>query len=233
MRVGTSLEPVGVPLVLRYRGPVSERWFERQLRWLRRAGLRGVSMRELLAARPEGRAGGLVGLTFDDGCRDFAAYAMPALERYGCTATVFIVAGPLGRHHGWDERGPRYPRMTANQVRQLAQAGIEIGSHGLHHISLSTAGPAVLDAEVRGSRALLRELTGQDVAGFCYPYGHVSAGALVAVRSAGYDYACAVSGSSHTGRYTLPRTTVGERDGPLRLSAKWARHRMRWGGAAR
>src|ERR1700755_2744426 len=70
--------------------------FERHMRWLRSRGLRGVSMEELLRATAQGRASRMVGLTFDDGYQDFVANAMPILQRYGFTATMFVLAGRLG-----------------------------------------------------------------------------------------------------------------------------------------
>ena len=59
------------------------------LRLLRRLGLRGVSLRELLAASDRGTAAGLVGLTFDDGYADFLDHAVPVLARHGMTATLY------------------------------------------------------------------------------------------------------------------------------------------------
>src|SRR4051794_14236825 len=83
-----------------YRVTVSPERFDRQLRWLRRNRLRGASMGEVLRARRRDR---LVGLTFDDGYRDFLTHALPVLDRYGFTATVFVIAGALGGHNHWDE----------------------------------------------------------------------------------------------------------------------------------
>src|SRR4051812_6382958 len=96
-----------------YRITVEPRRFDRQLRWLRRRGLRGGGMGELLRARRAGRGAGLVGLTFDDGYRDFVTEAVPTLQRYRFTAPVFVVAAGIGAHNAWDEPGPRKPLMTA------------------------------------------------------------------------------------------------------------------------
>jgi peptidoglycan/xylan/chitin deacetylase (PgdA/CDA1 family) len=197
--------------------------FDQQLRWLRRRGRRGVAMRELLA----GPAAGLVGLTFDDGYRDFATEVMPALLRYGFSATVFVVAGSIGEHNSWDEPGPRKPLMTADEVRRAADAGFEIGSHSLVHRRMPELSDGELFDHVRRSRLQLSALIGGEVTGFCYPYGAAGAREAEAVREAGYDYACAVHPVDPRGRHTIPRTFVGDRDGGARLWAKAARHRVR------
>lgn len=203
---------------------VSPARFEQQLSWLRRRGLTGTSVRELLHARRHGNGRNLVGLTFDDGYTDFAHTVVPLLLRYGFTATVFVIAGRLGGENAWDPEGPRKPLMTAEQVGRIASAGMEIGSHGMHHQRLPGLTPASLHEEVEASRSVLREVTGQQVEGFCYPYGDVSDRVVRAVRSTGYDYGCAIWRSGLSGRHALPRTYVGEPDRSLRLRAKRLRH---------
>ncbi|MFJ6382459.1 polysaccharide deacetylase family protein [Kitasatospora sp. NPDC092039] len=201
--------------------------FRRQLRWLATRGLRGVSVGALMRAHREGAAAGLVGLSFDDGYRDFVEEAMPALAEYGFTATVYVVADRLGGYNDWDRRGPRKPLMTARQVRETAAAGVEIGSHGLTHRRLAGLDARDLAAQVADSRHLLEDLTGRAVGGFCYPYGSLDAAAVEAVAQAGYAYGCAVSPGAHGGVYALPRCYVGDRDGPLHLTAKLVRDRWR------
>jgi peptidoglycan/xylan/chitin deacetylase (PgdA/CDA1 family) len=237
---GRDTGPAPAPLILMYhsvtryqtdpyRVTVDPRRFDRQLRWLRRRGRRGVSVRELLAARDgggPGAAAGLVALTFDDGYRDFTTEVMPALARYGFTATVYVLPGRFGGHNGWDTPGPRKELMSADEVRAVAAAGLEVGSHGLLHRKLPELDPAELAEEVGGSRRALADLLGRDVPGFCFPYGHAGAREVDAVRAAGYDYACAIWRSELTGRHALPRTFVGDRDTAPRLYAKWARHRL-------
>jgi peptidoglycan/xylan/chitin deacetylase (PgdA/CDA1 family) len=212
-----------------YKATVSPQRFERQMRWLRSNGLRGVSMGELLGAMGERRARGLVGLTFDDGYQDFVSYAMPVLQRYGFTATVFALPGRLGGHNEWDPSRPRKELLTANELRAMAQAGVEIGSHGLMHVSLPDADDAVLSAETVHSRAILQELLGHQVRGFCYPYGDMDARVVAAVQAAGYDYACAIAPSPAIGRYAIPRTPIHDGDSSWRLYAKWIRSGLQVG----
>jgi peptidoglycan/xylan/chitin deacetylase (PgdA/CDA1 family) len=235
-----TAELTSLPLVLMYhsvvrceddpfRITVSPRRFAEQMRWLARLGAAGCSMSELLDGGSDDRAGARVGLTFDDGYRDFVTGALPVLREFGFTATVFVVAGRLGGDNGWDRQGPRKALMSAEHVRAVADAGMEIGSHGLRHVRLTSVPEAQLHAEVGLSRELLEDVTGRPVTGFCYPYGAVSEREADAVSRAGYRYGCAVLSSPSPGRYALPRTYVGDRDGALRLLAKWARHRVRAG----
>ncbi|MEU9129748.1 polysaccharide deacetylase family protein [Kitasatospora sp. NPDC048540] len=206
---------------------VSPQRFAAQMAWLHRTGRRGVSVRELLTARRAGRAAGLVGLTFDDGYADFARYAVPVLREYGFTATAYVVPDLLGTENGWDAEGPRKKLLTVDQVTELASAGWEIGSHGLGHQALPGLPADLLATQCRESRRALEDLVGGPVTGFCYPYGAVDLPAALAVRDAGYDYACAIQHSQLTGRFALPRCYVGDRDGALRLLAKHGRHRLR------
>jgi peptidoglycan/xylan/chitin deacetylase (PgdA/CDA1 family) len=228
----------GVPLILMYHSiqpytadpylvTVSPPRFEQQMRWLRRRGLRGTSVRELLAARAAGAGRDLVGLTFDDGYADFAGHALPVLRRYGFSGTVFVIAGRLGGDNAWDPDGPRKPLLDAGQVGRLAAAGIEIGSHGLAHRRLTGAHDA-LDEEIDGSRQILAEATGQPPAGFCYPYGAIDATVVSRVRAAGYGYGCAIWPSAYAGPHALPRSFVGEADTAPRLWAKTLRHWLTW-----
>lgn len=198
---------------------VAPQRLERQLAWLARCGLRGVSVRELLAARSRRR---LVGLTFDDGYADFLEHALPALRRRGFTATVYIVADRLGgaNEWDWDAGAAAKPLMDGDGVLECAKAGMEIGSHGMRHLALTKADPDVAAREIAASRELLADLIHAEIAGYCYAYGDHDARAVELVREAGYDYACAVQRSAWSGRYALPRSYIGEADTWPRLLAK-------------
>ncbi|MER6092121.1 polysaccharide deacetylase family protein [Streptomyces bluensis] len=211
-----------------YRLTVSPGRLARQLGWLRRRGLRGVSMADLLAARARGGGRNLVGLTFDDGYTDFVDLAVPLLRRHGFGATVFVLPGRLDGENAWDALGPR-KRLLGEQGIRVAAAteGIEVGSHGLTHIDLTRADAETLRAEVADSRALLSELTGTDIQGFCYPYGYLDQRVLDAVRDAGYRYACAVDPGPLNGVHALPRIHIGENDTSVRLFLKHRLHRLR------
>ena len=88
------------------------------------------------AKRPlPGRA---VIITFDDGYRDFLTEAWPLLAQYGFSATVFLVAGKVGRTNEWDHHyGQEIPLLGWEEIRGLQKEGIEFGSHSMSHRPLT------------------------------------------------------------------------------------------------
>jgi peptidoglycan/xylan/chitin deacetylase (PgdA/CDA1 family) len=226
-----------VPLVLMYHRvgevdhdphslAVSPWRFAQQMAWLKRRGLRGVAIGKLVDAMYSGRKKGLVGITFDDGYGDLVDHVPGLLQHYGFSATVFVVTRRLGSVNDWDENTP-WPLLDVDGLRQLADGGFEIASHGRTHVSLAGMDPARLREETYGSRTDLDELLGGQIRGFAYPYGSVDAPARAAVRGAGYTYACAVFAPRQVqSLLALPRIFVGERDGRVRLTAK--RFLFRW-----
>jgi peptidoglycan/xylan/chitin deacetylase (PgdA/CDA1 family) len=206
---------------------VSPARFAEQMAWLARRGLRGVGMAELVDAMRAGRQRGLVGLTFDDGYTNVLETALPVLRQHGFGATAYIISDRLGGTNEWDE-GPVWQLMTGDQVRELAAAGIEIGSHAATHMRLAGASPAQLTAEISESRTSLGALLGTEIRGFAFPYGSMDAASRQAVRDAGYEYACAVEASkAEIGLMALPRLYVGEQDDARRMTVKRLLYRGR------
>lgn len=153
--------------------------FSAQMDWLASHGYHPITFDDLhayfegkkpLPARP-------VVLTFDDGHLDFFTTAFPILQAHGFKAVSYIVPGFLGTY--------RY--MTAAEVKQLNRSGlVEIGSHTVHHVNLTTASPANLFFEVDASKKMLEDLLGHPILDFCYPSGRFNAAVLAAVGDAGY-----------------------------------------------
>lgn len=196
--------------------------FQAQMRHLKQRNLRGVSMRELCRAVSMGNAKRLVGLTFDDGYENFLQNALPVLERFGFSATVFVVGGMLGEENNWAFRHDPRPQMKllgVEGIREVSARGMEVGSHSMTHSKLSGLEPELLEKEVSDSRRILSEVLGEAVDGFCYPYGALDITSIQAVRRARYAYACAVITRVERNVYDLPRITVVE-DDLLRFATK-------------
>ena len=194
--------------------------------YLKRRRLSGVSMKELYWAYIAGQTKGLIGLTFDDGYEDFLSTALPILNSLGFSATVFVVAGKLGGENDWEHQGASRPKLKlldTEGIREVVKQGMEIGSHTVSHPHLSGLKIETMDPEVGGSRETISDIIGSPVDGFCYPYGDLDSGAILAARRAGYLYACATKKRIDNSVYDWPRIFVGEKDSPLRLRLKLLR----------
>ncbi len=174
---------------------VKERDFDWQLGTLQRLGYRGVALSDLFDSPERGStATRRVVLTFDDGYRGIKERALPALLSRGFTATVFVVADRIGGVNDWDGETPPEPLLTADEIREMHGAGIEIGSHGATHRALTGLDDADLAREVAGSRETIERITGAPVTSFCYPYGNFDDRVVEAVRAAGYRAATVIRG---------------------------------------
>ena len=104
--------------------------------------------------------GQAVCLTFDDGTSDHAQVGR-LLQQHGLTGTFFVVAGRIG--------APGC--LSAAQIRDLAAQGHRIGSHTMTHRQLPTLSDAEIADEIRTSRAVLEDLSGQTVDWLAPPGG--------------------------------------------------------------
>lgn len=182
--------------------------FERQMAYLRAAGAHTITMTQLMRALSTGAAlpPRAVALTFDDGYADFATAAAPIMERYGEVGTDYVVSGFVGR--------PNY--MTADQVLQVAAAGMAIGAHTVHHINLTKAPLAVAAYEIEGSKQDLEGMLQRPVNDFAYPYGGRDPEVEKLVERAGFhDAVTTEPGSTQylSQRFELRRVRVGAGDG--------------------
>lgn len=134
------------------------------------AGLVVVSMVStgLLASNaPADDCGPALSITFDDGYRSVHAEAFPVLEDLGVRATTYAITGQVGG--GFEDR----PLMTWEQLRELQDAGWEVGSHSRTHPDLRNVSDEQLQDEVVGSRQDLID-HGITPATMAAPYGHTN-----------------------------------------------------------
>jgi len=174
---------------------VTRERFEAQLAALARRGFTTVTFRDVAAHLDGGRRlpRRPILLTFDDGYADNHALALPLLRQYGMTGVVFLVGDPAIRANVWDAGSgePAVPLLDDAQVREMAAAGIEFGSHSATHAHLTQLGPERLAAELEGSRQALEARVGGPVLALCYPYGDVNEAVKAAAEAAGYRFGIA------------------------------------------
>lgn len=177
--------------------------FEAQMSALERHGVRGVSLSEALAAAGDTSADrpALAVLTFDDGHASNITHALPSLRRHGFTATFFVTASWIGEP----------PYMRWDQIRDLARAGMEIGTHSLTHRPMTSLSAAELDHELRESRRVLEQGLGSPVVSGSEPTGFHNPSIAGAARAAGYHALCVSRiglWRADADRFDVPRVPV-------------------------
>jgi len=166
-------------------GPLSRQFivspavFENQLQSLAAAGFQTISFADLadffngdysLPVKP-------VIITFDDGTASQFENAFPLLQKYGLTATFFVFTNALSRND-------RY--LTWEQLKQMADAGMEIGSHGKLHQYMGKQETEEALEEIFGSKQELEEHLDKKISAIAYPFGSKSEAVIEQVKAAGY-----------------------------------------------
>ena len=193
---------------------VGEPAFHAQLDALRGAGFRTLSFHDWLASADRGVAPprDAIVLTFDDGYEDAYSAVLPALRVRGMRATFFLVTsliGPDAAHRVVrEEGGARRAYLVWPEVRALAAAGMEIGSHGVTHRRLADLDRDQVRDELVRSKQQLESMLGTPIEIFAYPYNSLRRWMLPLVRDAGYRAAVAGSAHGSADRFALYRIGV-------------------------
>jgi peptidoglycan/xylan/chitin deacetylase (PgdA/CDA1 family) len=198
---------------------ISPRRFARQLRALRLAGFRPLAAADLIAFHAGGAASlppRSVAITVDDGIEDCVK---PLRRHAGWHPQLFVPTAELGGGAHWIDGEPV---ASWDQIRELAAAGVAIGSHTRHHRRLTTLEPAPRQVEIAGSLAELRERVPAPLELLAYPNGDHDATVCRDTRAAGY----AAAFTTEKGRngatadpFSLKRVSVHGADGAL--AALW------------
>jgi peptidoglycan/xylan/chitin deacetylase (PgdA/CDA1 family) len=207
--------------------------FTKQLDFLHAEGWQGVNLTDGLNALRETNVRSAENqkcfvLTFDDGFRDFYTTAWPSLQQFGFSATIylstrFISNGPARfQLHGRD-------CLTWSEVRELFNAGVEVGSHTVSHAKLKELPWNEIESEIFLSKYEIEERLNNPVTSFAYPYAFPQANKRFAqrfqdiLRSAGYSTCVTTeigSVSPHDNPYRLRRLPVNDADDSALLGAK-------------
>lgn len=194
---------------------VSMQRFCDQLDFLAGEGYATPTVAELVAAPATAWRGRTAVITFDDGYLDNLA-ACEALHRRGMRASWFVVSGALGRTPHWRDSGRPAGRMlNAAELRDMQAGGMEIGSHTVNHVRLTSVDDPSLRQELADSKAALEDALGTAVTSFAYPYGAWDARCAAAAAQAGYATACTTCSGwalRDADPYRLRRLTVFNTD---------------------
>jgi peptidoglycan/xylan/chitin deacetylase (PgdA/CDA1 family) len=144
-----------------------------------------------------------VRITFDDGNHSDLDHALPALCRRRLNATFFVVAGRLGAPGFLDE----------SAVRALVAAGMDVGSHGMHHRPWRQLDDHELREELWDAKRLLEGVVGRPVTQAACPFGSYDCRVLRALRRHAYRRAYTSDrGTARAGNWIQARNTVRPTD---------------------
>jgi len=203
--------------------------FERQLTQLRRGGYRGARFTDAVLGRAQGR---VLSVTFDDAYRSVIEHARPILDELAMPATVFAPTDFIGAEApiGWPgvdhwldgEHARELTPMTWDELRLLADAGWEIGSHTCSHPRLTRLDDDALADELERSKAQCERGAQTTCSSLAYPYGDLDDRVVAAAVRAGYQAAGALPGRWLGRRSAMrwPRIGIYHVDDGLRYRLK-------------
>ena len=209
--------------------------FRWQMAWLARHGYASTHLSSLFTSSTA-KSGKKVVITFDDGAKNLLNYAIPILQEYGMTATLFVPSHFLGGSNSWDANldYPREALLQPEEIRGLHKVGFEIGSHGARHINMSKVSTAAALQDMQESKDALDALVGSPVKFIAYPYGEYPANYVSLCRKAGFLGACSISSASRKvldDPYAMRRILIYSKDKGWRFRLKlhpWYLRLLAW-----
>lgn len=171
---------------------ISREVFHQQMRYLAMTGYTVVPLRDIYDYATGKRSSlpkNAVAITIDDGWRSTYTEAFPEMKKRHFPFTVFIYPQIIGK--------TAYA-LTWKQIKEMANAGVDVESHSYSHPFLTRRRNATLDEnqyhtwlqkELVESKKILERETGHPVSFLAYPYGDYDHFLVHDVKSAGYDAA--------------------------------------------
>ncbi|WP_330303484.1 MULTISPECIES: polysaccharide deacetylase family protein [unclassified Streptomyces] len=148
-------------------------------------------------------------ITFDDGYEGVHRHGLPALAKHGFASTLFVSTGWI--KGAYDTGGGLDTMLDWDQVRELAEAQVEIGGHSHTHPQLDQLPDDTLWFELLRCKEIIADELGARPVSFAFPYGYSSRRVRRTVREAGFAQSLAVGNGlarRRQGPYALQRVTV-------------------------
>lgn len=160
-------------------------------------------------------------ISFDDGFRS-AATVFPELQGLGLPITIFVCTAlardgsPLSIPELAGDDPDELATMDWDELRALADRGIEIQSHGRSHAHLTHLSDEELRAELVDSRVEIEDRIRRPCEELAYPYGEQDERVRDAARAAGYARAFALWDVPKDDQYAKRRLDLYRRHTPAR-----------------
>jgi peptidoglycan/xylan/chitin deacetylase (PgdA/CDA1 family) len=179
--------------------------------FLRALGYEFTTISQAMAAR----SGRFACATFDDGFADVFQLGYPALRALDVPATFYPVTDEVGRRgvaFAEDDGTCASDMAGWDDLRALAAAGWEIGSHSATHRRLARLPVSEQRALLTRSRDTLERELGSPPRSLAYPYGSYCAETIAVAREAGFETALTTRrglAADASDPMQLPRVTIG------------------------
>lgn len=174
--------------------------FEAQMKHLRDNGYTAIDLTTYVAimkGETDGPAKPVV-ITFDDNQPNQYDVALPILEKYGMTATFYMITNRIGVAGS----------LTKEQILDMQARGMDIESHTVSHRVLTALPNAEIDREFAESKKALEDLLGRPVLHVAYPGTSHNQNVRDRAKAAGYETATIMDPRTATEKddfYKLPR----------------------------
>jgi peptidoglycan/xylan/chitin deacetylase (PgdA/CDA1 family) len=152
--------------------------FQAQMQHLVDEGYQSLTMEEYFACRENHRPlpEKSVIITFDDGFRSHYEIGYRILSELGLKGTFFVVGS-------WIDRSGF---LNREQLREMHEGGMEIGSHGHTHTFLAYLSKDEVYQELKESKDALEQTIGARIDHFAYPGGHYKRWMWKQLKETGY-----------------------------------------------
>jgi len=193
--------------------------FRRHLEVIRHSTLRTLTAAEWRAQRDSPAAEDSIVITFDDGWVRSLTDGVAALADFGFRGTFYVTRDFVGRPGC----------VTPAQLREDANAGMEIGAHGITHRYFSSLSEGTLRAELRDGRAFLEDHIGRPVKSLAAPGGVWTRRIAELAQDSGYEtFATSKPGINTTRTDVMHLRRVGMRNTmDERTIARFCRYNLR------
>lgn len=132
-----------------------------------------LSVQEITLKKPSNE----IVLTFDDGLISDYEAAFPILKAKDIKATFYITSTNIGKTGFCDQ----------SQLREMSDAGMDIGSHGLTHRYLPLMPNEEAKREIRQSKEEIEQIIGREVYSYAAVGGHFKQWMLRYAGDSGYQ----------------------------------------------
>lgn len=143
-------------------------------------GVPVMSVREAWEKEQRGETVNGVALSFDDGWRSHHDVVLPELIKRKWRASFYLISSRLNH--------PEY--VSVSQVRDMAAAGMDIGSHSHTHPYLTTLPRDKRMEEFSVSKRILEDALSCAVPSVAFPYGDYNTDVVSDALEAGYLWTC-------------------------------------------